>query len=268
MKPSPDSPIGVFDSGIGGLTVLKALQRRLPRESFIYFGDTAHLPYGSKSKEAVTAFSRHITRWLVEHGVKMVVVACNTASAMALDALESELPVPVVGVIEPGARAAASITRSRSIGVIGTEGTVASHAYRKAVHAVDPALKVIEAPCPLFVPLVEEGWWNGSITRAVAARYLAPLRKNGLDAVILGCTHYPLLKPVLRSLLGRGIALVDSGEEAAREVEETLERRGLRRRSSGGKARFVVSDAPQRFKVLARRFLGRSVPDVDVKRFD
>ncbi len=261
-----DRPIGVFDSGVGGLTVLKALRRRLPGESLIYFGDTAHVPYGSKSREAVTGFSRSISRYLVGEGVKMIVVACNTASAMALETLRRELPVPMIGVIEPGARAAAKISPKGRVGVIGTEGTVASHAYRDALRRIDRYLTVVEASCPLFVPLVEEGWWNGPITSAVARRYLAPLKKRKLDSLILGCTHYPLLKGLLGKVMGKSLRLVDSAEETAREVQAHLGDVG----ASRGKPRhrFVASDAPQRFAVLARRLLGVAVSEVEVVRFD
>lgn len=261
-------PIGVFDSGVGGLTVLRALKRRLPGERLVYFGDSAHVPYGSKSREAVTAFSRTISRYLVGEGVKMVVVACNTASAMALQALRRELPVPVVGVIEPGARAAARLARKGRVGVIGTEGTVSSHAYREALRGIDPGVSVEETACPLFVPLVEEGWWKGRITRAVAERYLAPLRRRRLDALILGCTHYPLLKGVLRQIVGKDVVLVDSAEETALEVARILDREGLRRVGRRGMYRFIASDAPERFRVVARRLLGMAVPRVEVVRFD
>ena len=258
----------MFDSGIGGLTVFKALQRRLPRESLIYFGDWAHIPYGTKSREAVTGFSLGIGRWLVRQRVKMIVVACNTASAFALDALKRELPVPVLGVIEPGARAALRVGRGAKVGVIGTEGTVASHAYRKALRKLSPRLGVVESACPLFVPLVEEGWWDGDVTREVARRYLAPLKRERLGALILGCTHYPLLKPVIRGAVEGRVALVDSAEETAREAAATLAREGLAGTGPRGTPRFVTSDAPERFKLLARRLLGVAVPRVELKRID
>lgn len=267
MKPS-DRPIGVFDSGFGGVSVLQALRRALPRERLVYFGDTAHLPYGSKSPQAVRGFSLQIADWLVrERGIKLLVVACNTAASFALEALQGRLQVPVIGVIAPGAEAALRATRNKVVGVIGTEGTVASHAYRDALRRVDAAVEVRERACPLFVPLVEEGYWNGAVTGQIAARYLAPLQRTRADTLILGCTHYPFLRGVIRKALGRGVTLVDSGAATARKVRETLQHLRLERRRGPGSSAFIVSDAPERFARLARRFLGRPVGRVAVRRF-
>ncbi|MBI4422148.1 MAG: glutamate racemase, partial [Elusimicrobia bacterium] len=191
MKRTASMPIGVFDSGVGGLTVLQALAARMPREALAYFGDTAHIPYGSKSAEAVTRFSLEVARFLKRLRIKLLVVACNTASALALPRLQRELGLPVIGVIEPGARAAASATRNRRIGIIATEATIASGAYQTALRALLPGLRPVAKACPLFVPLVEEGWWSHPVTFAVAREYLAPVAREGIDTLILGCTHYP-----------------------------------------------------------------------------
>lgn len=260
--------VAVFDSGVGGLTVLRALRAALPAEKLIYFGDTARLPYGSKSKEAVTRFSLQIGRFLCRRRVKMLVVACNSASALALRALEEALPVPVVGVIEPAARAAAKASGGGAIGVIGTEATVASRAYERAINRLAPRVRVESRACPLFVPLVEEGWWSHPVTAAVAAEYLAPLKRRKVSALILGCTHYPLIKRTLREAAGPRTRLIDSGEEAARETAARLAAAGLLRLSGKGSEEFFVSDGPERFRRLARRFLGRPVGKVRVERFE
>jgi glutamate racemase len=264
----PGRPIGVFDSGVGGLTVFKALKQRLPRESLTYFGDTANLPYGPKSAEAVRRYSLAIGRFLVKRDVKLLVVACNTASAVALDALREALPVPVVGVIEPGAKAAVHATRTGSVGVIGTEATVSSRAYELALKSLRPGLKIKSTACPVFVPIVEEGWWDGGIAAAVAKKYLEPLGKDRLDTLILGCTHYPLLKKVIGRQMGPKIELVDSAEETAREVESLLSADQLLSTSKKPAYSFFASDAPDRFKRLAKRLLGLTVGKVDIRRFD
>ena len=263
-----DLPIGVFDSGVGGLTVMQAIARRLPRESLLYFGDTAHLPYGNKSPEAVTRFSLEVARFLKGKGIKALVVACNTASALALPRLKRELGLPVIGVIEPGARAAAAATRRGRVGIIATEATIASGAYQRAIERLLPGARPVGKACPLFVPLVEEGWWSHPVTRAVAREYLRPLERAGIDTLILGCTHYPLLKSSLRRLLGGGVRLIDSAEETARELEALLEREGLRARRARGSHAFFASDGPERFLKLAKRLLGVSVRKVNIWRFD
>jgi glutamate racemase len=257
-----DKAIAVFDSGVGGLTVYKEIRRELPGERLVYFGDTARLPYGSKSREAVTRFSLEIARFLLKRDIKMLIVACNSASALALPALESELDIPVLGVIGPAVRAAAAATRSGMIGVIGTEATIQSRAYEDALGSVNRALRTAVKACPLLVPLVEEGWWAHPVTRRVAQEYLRPLKKTDMDTLILGCTHYPLIKPVLRKTVGRGVRLIDSGEEVAREARACLKAGGLERLSRRGSQEFFVSDAPDRFRRLARRFLGSGVERV------
>lgn len=261
-------PIGVFDSGVGGLTVFQAIGRRLPEESLVYFGDTAHVPYGNKSREAVTRFSLEIARFLKGHDIKLLVVACNTASALALPRLKRELGIPVVGVIEPGARAAARTTRSGRVGIIATEATVNSGAYQAALKRLVPKVRPVAKACPLFVPLVEEGWWGHPVTAAVAREYLEPVAREGVDTLILGCTHYPLLKPALARVMGPKVRLIDSAEETAAEVEALLERSGSRRRSGRGGRRFFASDGPVRFLALAKRLLGVSADRVTIWRFD
>ncbi len=263
------SPIGVFDSGLGGLTVFKVLARRMPEESLIYFGDTAHVPYGSKSPEAIARYSSEVARFLAKKGIKLLVVACNTSSAWALPAIRKAANVPVIGVIEPGARAALGVSKGGRVGVIGTEATVRSGAYEKAIKKLKKNARVTAAACPLFVPLVEEGWWNGEITEAVARRYAAPLKAAKVDALILGCTHYPLLKPVLAKVMGARVRLIDSAEETARETESVLCGLGLRAPRGGrGRREFYASDAPERFQRLAGRLLGSGVKTVKLHRFD
>lgn len=261
-------PIGVFDSGIGGLTVFKALGRRLPRENLVYFGDTAHIPYGSKSKEAVTRYSLEAARFLASKNIKALVVACNTSSALALPEVKKALKVPVIGVIHPGARGAADATRNGRVGVIGTEATVASGAYARALKQRLPRARVTSVACPLFVPLVEEGWWGHPVTAAVARAYLAPLKRAGIDTLVLGCTHYPLLKKVLQKRMGRSVKLIDSAEQTAIETEELLASLKLLRQDGAGTREFYVSDAPQRFFKLSKRLLGVSVSRASLHSFD
>jgi glutamate racemase len=259
------TPLGVFDSGIGGLTVAHALFERLPGESVIYYGDTARVPYGPKSPETVRRYGGEILAYLLERGVKMVVVACNTSTAHALDHLRARAPVPVVGVIEPGARAAVAASRSGRIGVIGTAGTIASGAYERAIRAVAPGAEVHARPCPLFVPLVEEGWFDHPAAELIAREYLAPLQRVGVDVLVLGCTHYPLLTPLLGRVLGPGVRLIDSAEETAAAVRQELEARGLL--APPGEPvvhRFVVSDDEPHFRRVGAQFLGERLRDVEV----
>ncbi len=254
-----DSAIGIFDSGVGGLTVLHALLETLPHEHFVYLGDEGRYPYGTKSAETVTRYSIENVEFLVEKDVKMLVVACNAASSVALDALRARWALPIVGVIEPGARAALARSRNRRIGVIGTEATIASGAYTHALRALDPTVEIYTRPCTLFVPLAEEGWTEGPIARGVVETYLASLRRSGIDTLILGCTHYPLLKPVIAEFMGAGVALVDSAEETAREVATQLGTRGLARPDGPGSTSFFVTDVPDRFVRVGQRFLGARV---------
>jgi len=251
------APIGIFDSGLGGLTVARALFDRLPRDSTVYFGDTARVPYGPKSPATVRRYSLEILHWLLAQRVKAVVIACNTSTAHALDALRSASPVPVIGVIEPGARAAVRAAPQGPIGVIGTAGTIASGAYERAIHALAPAVPVAGRACPLFVPLVEEGWFEHPATELVAREYLAPLDAAGIRALVLGCTHYPLLKPLLGRVLGGEVTLIDSAAEVAEAVATELERLGLLAPPDAVPThRFAVSDDPERFRSVGARFLG------------
>ncbi len=262
-----DAPIGVFDSGIGGLTVLHELMARLPRESMIYFGDTARVPYGPKSKATVTRFSRENVELLAGLGVKAVVVACNTATARALPELRLAFDLPVIGVVEPGARAAVQATRAGRVGVIGTYGTIGSDAYRRSLLALEPGLTVVSRPCPLFVPFVEEGWLDHPATRLVAREYLTPFVEDGVDTLILGCTHYPLLKGVIAETLP-GVRLIDSAEETARETATLLAERGLTREAGEPEYRWLVSDLPEQFRRVGRLFLGERIGTVEVIQAD
>lgn len=256
MRERRRAPIGVFDSGLGGLTVVNALRRRLPQEALVYVGDTARVPYGSKSPDTVRRYALQIGRWLVEQDVKAIVVACNTATAHALDVLQQEMPVPVIGVVESGARAAVQASRGGAIGVIGTTGTITSGAYSRAIQRLAPHARVVSAACPLLVPLVEEGWLEHPATHLIAREYLAPLRAAAVDTLVLGCTHYPLLAPVLADEMGQNVALIDSAAETAAEVAERLQAERLLSDGDGTPAhRVIASDAPQHFLALARRFL-------------
>ena len=260
------APLGVFDSGIGGLTVARALFERLPRESVIYFGDTARVPYGPKSPETVRRYSGEILAFLLKRGVKAIVVACNTSTAHALSHLKELSPVPVVGVIEPGARAAVAATKTGVIGVIGTAGTIASGAYERAIKALRPDAKVHAQACPLFVPLVEEGWFDHPAAELIAREYLEPLKRAKVDTLVLGCTHYPLLKPLLARVMGGGpdVTLVDSAEETATAVAAELEKLGLLAERGSHEHRFVVSDDEPHFRKVGARFLGEKIKQVEV----
>ena len=263
------SPVGIFDSGLGGLTVAHAIFERLPADSTIYFGDTARVPYGPKSADTVRRYSREITAWLLGQGVKAIVVACNTSTAHALEALQEHSPIPVLGVIEPGARAAVSVAGSRPIGVIGTSGTIASGAYERAIDRLAPGTPVLAAACPLFVPLVEEGWFDHPATRIIAEEYLSPLRAGGVGTLVLGCTHYPLLAPLLQEVMGPDVTLIDGGIETAKRLAEVLASRGLEAPVLPGDGsvathRFAVSDDPERFARVGARFLGERLAGAEV----
>jgi len=259
-------PIGIFDSGVGGLTVYRALHERLPDEHFIYLGDTARVPYGTKSLNTVERYAIENARFLESRGIKLLVVACNTASALALPAIRSAVKVDVVGVIEPGAAAAVAIASGKSIGVIATEATVQSAAYSAAIARLDASVEVIEQACPLFVSLAEEGWADTSVAESVAAQYLSRFEANSLGALVLGCTHYPILENVISRTLKSAVPLIDSGEAAATEVQSLLESRELARPAEQQPDRerqlcddldhFYVTDAAQRFAKVAERFLG------------
>lgn len=255
--------IGIFDSGVGGLTVLKEVVRALPQEDTIYFGDTARVPYGTKSPETVIRYSRQITSYLMHRDIKLLVVACNTASAVALPQLQKEFPVPVVGVIEPGARAACQVTKSGKVGVIGTAGTIASSAYTKAIKRISPDIEVVTRACPLFVPLAEEGWVDNEVVRLTARIYLEELKAQGVDTLVLGCTHYPILKEVIAQVMGPGVTLVDSAEETALTVVQILAGQGLLRpEGERGNHHYYVSDIPAGFIRVGNRFLGGRLGDV------
>jgi glutamate racemase len=256
--------VGIFDSGIGGLTVARAIFERLPGESTVYFGDTARVPYGPKSEETVRRYSLEILDWLLRQGVKAVVVACNTATARALDALRAASPVPVVGVIEPGSRAAVAASGGRTIGVIGTVGTIASNAYPRAIQLLNPAARVEQQACPLLVPLVEEGWFDHSATELVAREYLAPLSRAGVGSLVLGCTHYPLLKPLLQRVMGPDVVLIDSAQETAAELARVLRDERLAAVNGRPRHRFAVSDDPARFRQVGARFIGERLGDAEV----
>ena len=259
------TPLGVFDSGIGGLTVARALFERLPQESVIYFGDTARVPYGPKSPETVRRYSGEILTYLLHRGVKTVVVASNTSTAHALDYLRAHAPVPVVGVIDPGARAAVAASASGRIGVIGTAGTIASGAYERAIRTLRPDATVVSQACPLFVPLVEEGWFDHPATALIAREYLQPLEQAHVDVMVLGCTHYPLLKPLLTRVLGPRVRLIDSAEETANAVHRELETAGMLAPAGGQPShQFVVSDDEPHFRRVGARFLGEKLQEVAV----
>jgi len=266
----PKLPIGIFDSGVGGLTVYRALHERLPNERFVYLGDTARVPYGTKSLATVERYAVENSRFLQSHGIKLLVVACNTASALALPAIRHAVEVPVVGVIEPGARAAVLAANGGQIGVIATEATVQSHAYAKAIASIDPSLLVIEKACPLFVSLTEEGWAESDVARIVAGDYLSELKDKSVEAVVLGCTHYPILRKVIADAVGFDVKLIDSGEATAGEVELLLDRLQLanetrifkqERQLCDDLDHFYVTDAAARFAKVAERFLG-SAPSI------
>lgn len=266
----PSSPIGIFDSGIGGLTVFREIMTALPHERLIYFGDTARVPYGPKGSDTVRRYSHEITDFLVREGVKAVVVACNTATAHALESLQQTFKIPIIGVIMPGSIAAVEATRNRRIGVIGTSGLVNSHAYRSELLRFDPSLSVFEQACPLFVPFVEEGWLDHAATRLVAKEYLDPLKAEDVDTVVLGCTHYPLLKPIIQQSLGAGITLIDSAWQTARRVKKVLTENSLLNTQQANytasglsRMRFITSDSPDSFLRVGKSFLGSAIECVE-----
>ncbi|MBI3314957.1 MAG: glutamate racemase [Candidatus Omnitrophica bacterium] len=258
-----DAPIGVFDSGLGGLTVVKEITHALPNERVVYFGDTAHVPYGNKSRETIIRFSTQIVTILLKYKVKMVVVACNTASSLALEVLQRKFSVPIVGVIEPGVRKAAVSTRNKKVGIIATQSTIKSGRYVSKILDLDGRITVTSKACPLFVPLVEEGRFDHPVTVSVAQEYLKDMKRAKVDTLILGCTHYPLLKGVLGRVVGPKVNLVDSATEVAGAVKDILVRKGLLRMAlKPARHTFLVSDEPELFKRLAVRFLGCGVKNV------
>jgi len=265
-----NKPIGVFDSGIGGLTVTAELFRFLPEEKIIYFGDTGRYPYGVRSQPVIQRFSRQAVRFLLEKEAKLIVVACNTATAMALEVLQSEFSVPIIGVVEPGSRAASSASKNRKVGVIGTLGTIRSGSYERTIKRIAPDIQVFSLPCPLFVPLAEEGFTDHKATLLIAEDYLAPFKKQGVDALVLGCTHYPLLKKAIGQVMGPGVRLVDSAEETAREVKEDLTRLNLLRPDGHPIPEYFVSDTPEKFVEVSQRFLGDKIDRaelIDIEKY-
>lgn len=258
------SPIGVFDSGIGGLTVVKQLLSMLPNENIIYFGDTARVPYGSKSNDTVIEYANQDARFLYKKNVKLIITACNTASSVALDSLRENFDIPVIGMIEPGAKYALSKTKNGRIGVIGTHATINNGAYAKELHILDSKLEIFEKACPLFVPLAEEGWIDHEATKLIAKEYLAELKEKKVDTLILGCTHYPILSELIQEVMGENVILIDSGTASFFEVEDYLNGRGLRNNSSqSGSHKYFVSDLPEKFKVIAERFLGTELESLE-----
>ncbi len=258
-----ENPIGVFDSGIGGLTVVKRLLSTLPNENIVYFGDTARVPYGSKSNETVIEYSLQDAQFLINKNVKLIVVACNTASSVAIPSLKERFRVPIVEMIGVGSEAAVKATKNGRIGIIGTRATINNKAYSRAITKIDDSLKVYEAACPLFVPLAEEGWIDHPATKLVANEYLNDLKEKGIDTLVLGCTHYPILANTIQEVIGENVTLIDSGVAAADEVRNEMQRMALGARSSvPGNHDFYVSDLPQKFSEIAELFLGRSVNNV------
>lgn len=267
-----NNPIGVFDSGVGGLTVAREIMRQLPNERIVYFGDTARVPYGSKSKETVTRFSRQIVHFLEKQDVKAIVVACNTASAYALEELEKEVDIPMIGVVKPGTRAALAATVNKKIGVIGTEATINSGIYTRYIQGIDSGVKIIGKACPLFVPLVEEGLWEDPVTDEIARRYLSELVDSGIDTLILGCTHYPMIRSTVGKIVGEQVTLVNPAYETARELKALLADKGLEsehRPELGTELyRFYVSDAADKFQRFANSILTYGILSAKVIRID
>lgn len=259
MSHNSDHPIGVFDSGIGGLTVAAALRKRLPGEDIIYLGDTARVPYGTKSVETVKRYAMECSLYLLNKGVKLIVIACNTASAVALDHLQAVLRVPIIGVVEPGVKAALRIKGCKNIGIMGTPATIASSAYQKRLKELSPSIEAHSKACPLLVPLIEEGRLDGKITEAVLEDYLKTLKRKHIDSLILGCTHYPLLKPIIAKVIGEDTKLIDSAEVCAEEVEQALLREGLLRTHGHGSIKCCFTDIPKRFNRLGKLFFGEDV---------
>ena len=260
-----DTPIGLFDSGVGGLTVFREVVRLLPGEDVVYFGDVGRYPYGGRSREIITQFTRQDIAFLQEHNVKFIICACNSASSVALEEVQKDYEIEIIGVIEPGAKAAVKKTKNGRIGVIGTQATIGSNAYARVIHSLSPEVKVFSLACPLFVPLAEEGYIDKPATHEIARDYLRAMHDVEIDTLVLGCTHYPLLKAVIADVMGDGVTLIDSGEEAAREALQRLTNTNLLRVDSPaaatrkGEYKFYVSDVPEKFANIAARFLGHQI---------
>lgn len=263
------APVGIFDSGVGGLTVVREVMRQIPNERIVYFGDTARVPYGSKSEDTIIRFSRQIIRFLKTKNVKAIVVACNTASALALETIQPELDIPIIGVLKPGAKVAAHETENGKIGVIATESTINSKLYSTVIHSHNPYAQVLGKACPLFVPLVEEGWLKDPVTLEVANRYLEPLLESGIDTLIMGCTHYPLLRSILNEVMGDKVKLVNPAYETAKELKLLLESKQMENDGNfileeGGMHQFYVSDAANKFKDFANSILPYGVENTQL----
>lgn len=268
MESSSGYPIGVFDSGIGGLTVVRALMERLPFENIIYFGDTARVPYGVKSPETITQYATQITRFLLQKEVKLLIIACNTMAAVAYQAVKDLSPVPVLDVIAAGARKAIEETTSKHVGVIGTPATINSNAYARAIHEHDPDIRVFSQACPLFVPLVEEGWWHHPVTRLTAQEYLRPVLAEHVDTLVLGCTHYPVIKSLIREIVGQDIRLVDSAEAMADITANLLHDMHLGNpQRNPPEYRFYVTDVPYHFQTIGEGLLGRTLSRVELVKW-
>ena len=260
-----NAPIGVFDSGIGGLTVAKELIKTLHGEDIVYLGDTARVPYGTKSGRTVIAYSRSNTEFLISKGIKLLVVACNTASSVSIPSLRAEFDIPVLGVIEPGAKKAVEVTNKNKIGVIGTPSTINSGAYTKAIENLNPDIEVISEACPLFVPLADEGWVEGEIVEGIAKEYLNPIKDSGIDVLVLGCTHYPLLKNTIQKIVGDEITLVDSAQETASQIKQILVKKDLLNDSKTPSERdFYLTDVSDTFISVAGRFLGEKIDKIEM----
>ncbi len=271
-RPEAANPIGVFDSGVGGLTVVRALMERLPYDEILYFGDTARVPYGVKSAATITGYARQITHFLLQRNVKLLIIACNTMAAVAREAVASlspvPVPVPVLDVIDAGARAASAASGNKAIGVIGTPATINSNAYARAIHNYDDQIRVYSQACPLFVPLVEEGWFDHQVTRITAGEYLKPLLAERIDTLVLGCTHYPLLKPLLQDVAGPGVRLIDSAESMADITAGLLSETGLATPRRGApEYRFYVTDVPYRFQTIGEHILGRTLAHLEMVKW-
>ncbi len=254
--------IGMFDSGIGGLTVLKEVRRLLPHEHILYLGDTARVPYGNKSPQTITRYALESAIFLLTKGVKILVIACNTSSALALDILKKKLPIPVLGVIEPGAREAVRLSKNKRIGIIGTKATISSMAYVKAMKHLDPEIEVLSKACPLFVPIAEEGLEGDKIALLTAEKYLDEFRKSLVDTLVMGCTHYPVLENTIRTTMGRGVTIINTGIETAIEVKEMLEQKKIVKDSGRGGAEYFVTDSPESFREVGSRFLGEDIKKI------
>ncbi len=268
MQANPGNAIGVFDSGVGGLTVVRAMMERLPFENIIYFGDTARVPYGVKSVETISHYTREITEFLLQKQVKMLIIACNTMAAVASQVVKDLSPVPVLDVIDAGALGAIAASNHRKVGIIGTPTTINSNAYARAIHQYEPDVRIFSQACPLFVPLVEEGWLDHPVTRLTAQEYLKPVLAQNIDTLVLGCTHYPLLKPLLQEVAGSDVKLVDSAEAMAEEAAALLSDLNLANpQRNQPDYQFYVTDVPLRFQTIGERFLGRTLSNVHVVKW-